>query len=145
MLLLYILKRFLAGHEDLTNGEWKSLVLQVNRQPAVKTKTEVDCGETKKKRIKKLNNWMNIPQICSTLMSPRTYLHTHTHTHWGLSEACACLEVASVAWGSSCCAPGLAAEREECDLTSFLGQRSAPRPPPSATGRRFLLIPRRFH
>lgn len=52
MLLVYILKRFLAGHEDLTNGEWKSLVLQVNRQPAVKTKTEVDCGETKKEELK---------------------------------------------------------------------------------------------
>lgn len=79
MLLLYILKWFLAGHEDLTNGELNSLVLRVNRQPAVKTKTEVDCGETKRKQMQKLNNWMNIPQTCSTFTSPRTYLHTHTH------------------------------------------------------------------
>lgn len=67
--------------------------------------------------------------------------HTaHTHTHRGLSKVCVCLEVVSVAWGSSCCAAGPSAHREECDLTSFLGQSAAPRPPPSATGRRSLLI-----
>lgn len=57
---------------------------------------------------------------------------------------CVCVEVFSVAWGSSCCAARPSAERKECDLTSFLGQRPPPTHP-QATGQCFLLILWLFH